>query len=295
MLATLAATLATTLAVASPTQAPTNLSVMTYNIWVGGTRHQPLSQTVAAIKAAQADIVGVQEPGPNLQALADALGYHASPEAAILSRFPIAESFDVPDVNWGGVKIVLPSGQTIFVYNCHLTAYPYGPYELRDKRATTPEALAEVERASGRLPQVQRMLADIATRVPDQATVFFTGDFNAPSHLDWVESTKSRTFGLAMPWPVSKAVHAAGFRDSFREIHPDPAKTPGFTWSPGYPVPNIAEDDVMDRIDFVYFRGPNVQLKSTHVVAEKGPHTDIPLDPWPSDHRALVSRFQINR
>ena len=270
------------------------IKVMTYNIWVGGTRHQPLSQTVEAIRASGADIVGIQEPGSNLDDIANALGWNYSSQSAIISRFPILEEWDVQGARWGGTRIQTPDDEILYVYNTHLTAYPYGPYEIRDKNATTQAEIDQVEINSGRVPEVKRMLADIQTRVSRNARVVFTGDFNAPSHLDWTKDTAKRTFGISVAWPVSTGVKGAGFVDTYRFLNPSPIRKPGFTWSPGYPVPNIADDDVMDRIDFVYSKGQGLTPVLSQIVAETGPITDIAVDPWPSDHRAVVTTFRLD-
>lgn len=267
--------------------------VMTFNIWVGGTRHQPISQTVRAIEAARADIVGIQEPGRSLDTIGQGLGWNVSSKASVVTKHKIVADWNVEGASWGGAEIELPDGRRVFAYNCHLTAYPYGPYEVRDGNAKTVQEVVDVETRSGRLPQVKAMLADMAQRTKPGDAVVFTGDFNAPSHLDWIDATKNRTFGLVMPWPVSKAVEDAGFKDSYRVIHPSNIRKPGFTWSPGYPVGNFEQDDVMDRIDFVYFRGRGLTVRSAEVVAEKGAVTDIPVDPWPSDHRAVVAGFRL--
>ena len=37
-----------------------DLRVMSYNIWVGGTHSQPLSQTIRAVQRSGADIIGIQ-------------------------------------------------------------------------------------------------------------------------------------------------------------------------------------------------------------------------------------------
>ncbi|MCG9895983.1 MAG: endonuclease/exonuclease/phosphatase family protein [Fimbriimonadaceae bacterium] len=265
-----------------------SVRVMSYNIWVGGTRSQPLSQTVRVLKESNADIIGIQEPGENLIPLARQTGLRVAREAAILTRYRVLESWDVPGARWGGARLRTPDGREIWAYNTHLTAYPYGPYEVRDGKAKTEAEAIEVERAAGRLPEVQAMLADIRRRVPKDAAVVFTGDFNAPSHRDWARPTE-RTFNLAVAWPVSRAVEQAGFVDTYRRVHRDVQKKRGFTWSPGYPVPNLEPNDVMDRIDFVYARGRGLRVQDAIVVAETGPFTDLAIDPWPSDHRAVLA------
>jgi hypothetical protein len=58
------------------------------------------------------------------------------------------------------------------------------------------------------------------------------GDFNCPSHLDWTEATKAQHGGWAYKWPATSLLqNGTKLVDTFREIHPDPAKVPGNTWS----------------------------------------------------------------
>ena len=84
----------------------------------------------------------------------------------------------------------------------------------------------------------------------------------------------------------------SGFTDSYRAAHPDPVKNPGLTWTPGYPHPYVREIETHDRIDFVW--AANAQTVSSEIVGEAGnPEVSISLTPWPSDHRAVVSTFQV--
>lgn len=270
------------------------LRVMTYNVWVGGDRVQPLSQTAQVIRTAKADVVGFQEANQNIAKIAEELNWNVSEKAAIATHFEILEEWGFDGARHGGVKVRVSDHVVAIIHNIHLTAYPYGPYEARDKKAKTIEEIEKVERDSKRVGEVESLLKMADARADKDLPTFLTGDFNAPSHLDWVEATKTRTFGFVMPWPVSKAVERAGFKDGFRVMHRDPVKKPAYTWSPGYPVGKLEADDVMDRIDFVYFRGKGVRPFGAFVVGEKGPMTDIPVDPWPSDHRAVAVDFLID-
>lgn len=280
------------LAVAALAPAAFEFRAMSFNIWVGGTQFQPLSQTVEVIRRSGADIVGIQEPGENLGRIAEGLGWNRSDQAAIITRFEIVEDWKVAGNRWGGAKIKLPNGEHILFYNDHFNAYPYGPYEVRDKKVADERAAHLVEEGAGRVGQMLRILADLAGRADRNLPVVFVGDFNSPSHLDWVASTREHNFGLEVRWPVTVLAEAAGFRDALRVLHPDPAAKPAFTWSPGYPVGKIDADDVMDRIDFVIFRGALEALEAK-IVGETGPHTDLAVDPWPSDHRAVLVRFRL--
>jgi hypothetical protein len=84
----------------------------------------------------------------------------------------------------------------------------------------------------------------------------------------------------------------AGIVDSYRAIHPDPVAAPGFTWTPGYPAPFVYDWDVHDRIDFVWAAGPAVALGS-QVIGESGANADLVVTPYPTDHRGVVSTFEV--
>ena len=179
--------------------------------------------------------------------------------------------------------------------NVHLPSDPYGPDVLRDG-ATLEEALA-LERKV-RLPKIAPYLDVLPSLVASGIPVFLTGDFNAPAHTDWTaEMVGSRPFlDYAVDWPVSTAVAAAGFRDSWREAHPGPLANPGLTWwaaRPPLEAYTPGENDAQDRIDFLWFAGPATLHTSEIVGEENGPEVSFSVMPWPSDHRAVVSSFTV--
>jgi endonuclease/exonuclease/phosphatase family metal-dependent hydrolase len=266
------------------------LRVMTFNIWVGG-EQVDFDKVVEAIEVAGADIVGIQEAGGNLERLADELGWFHLEERGrhqqIISRYPLIRG-PHPDVF---VYALVDEAHAVAISNVHLTAYPYGPYELRDG-ATVEEALAMEERHLDELEQHFAVLPELAA---EDVPVFFVGDLNVPSHLDWTEAAADASgewFRTAIDWPVSVRLDELGFRDTFREVRPDEVATPGYTWTPGYPPPEMTDDEVHDRIDYVYAAGPSTTLDSA-VVGEEHPISDLVVDPWPSDHRAVVSEFEV--
>ena len=131
--------------------------------------------------------------------------------------------------------------------------------------------------------------------------MFFTGDFNAPSWRDWTPEVvdalgwqpttlRYRAPRFSVRWPTSLVMERAGFRDSFREVQPDAIADPGFTWTSGHP--GISPWDVFDRIDFVWAAGSSETL-SSRVVGDDDPMSDVVVEPWPSDHRAVVSTFDV--
>ncbi|MBF8291002.1 MAG: hypothetical protein HW391_1970 [Chloroflexi bacterium] len=85
----------------------------------------------------------------------------------------------------------------------------------------------------------------------------------------------------------------AGFTDSYRAVHPDPVARPGFTWTAGYPRERKGAE-VHDRIDWVLTAGPIASVASAVVGESAYEDTGIAVDPWPSDHRAVVSTLEVS-
>ncbi len=259
------------------------LRVMSFNILRGGRfLGQPLAQTAAAIRAAGADIVGLQEQQGSAAELAAELGFGCavqSASTAIISRFPIVQSNEL------GALLLLPGGREAWVFNVHLTPYPYQPYDIRDGKLSTA---AQAEAAAAAVRDGPALAARIAGAM-EQGPVFLVGDFNEPSHRDWIDAARERHFGWTVVWPVSSAVAGAGMCDAWRTCHPDPLAMPGDTWTPLGDEP----DEVHDRIDRVYFAGAGVSVLAAQVVGEAAAHADLVVHPWPSDHRAVVAAFSL--
>ena len=279
------------------------VSVMTQNIFYGGDDYQlstgqfcpvtdgcprALHRLAHIIAVSGADVVGVQEAERNTRRLARLLGWHASPRAHVISRFPILD----PPNSHGLFTYVEPTpGHVIAVANTHLPSTPYGPYRVR-----AGWSRHRVLRLEQRLRL--RALAPVLKRLPRLAArgipVFLTGDFNSPSYLDWTPKVARARADVpyAVRWPASKALAEAGFRDSYRDAHPDPVADPGFTWSPG--GPETQKHDFPDRIDWVLHSGP-ATTTSSRLVGERGnPQVDLAFrPPYPTDHRGVVSSFDV--
>ena len=284
--------------------APTvRVSVMTQNIFYGGDDYQlstgqfcpvangcphALHRLAHIIAASGADVVGVQEAERNTRRLAALLGWHADPRAHVISRFPILD----PPHSRGLYTYVEPvPGRVIAVANTHLPSTPYGPYRVR--AGWSHDRVMQLERSLRRsaLAPVLRRLPRLAARgIP----VFLTGDFNSPSYLDWTPRVARARADVpyAVRWPASKALADAGFRDSYRDAHPDPVANPGYTWSPG--GPETHRHDFPDRIDWVLHSGPAATVASRLVGEEGNPQVDLAFPaPYPTDHRGVVSTFDV--
>ena len=270
------------------------LKVMEFNIEYGGTLIS-FDKVVEAIKLADPDVVGLEEAETNAPRLAKAVGFpYASSGMHIISKYPILE----PSGSQGAYAFIeVRPGQVIALSNVHLPSDPYGPYWLRDGKSV--DAVLKLER-SLRLPALAAQQKVLPPLIDSGMPVFMTGDFNTPSYRDWTaEMVGTRKhLDTVVKWPVSVAVEGMGFRDSYREAHPDPVAVPGLTWWAARPkapewAGNPTEKDPQDRIDFIYAAGDSKTLAS-EVIGEKGAAgVTKTVTPWPSDHRAVVSSFDV--
>lgn len=299
--------------VSTPLSAETTLRVMSYNVWgAGGNEGKGIEETVAVIKAAGADIVGLQETklegddctadncpalGNSIaSALAAALGWHVYDQTqtngalwanAVISRFPIGPA----SANDLGVSIGV-QGRQVWLFNIHHDDEPYQPYQLLGIEygpapfiKTEAEAIDFATRTRG---AAMDLLAEDMKAADNADAVFVTGDFNEPSHLDWTDAAiAAGNHPVKVEWPTTKRLTDAGFTDAYRAANPDPVAKPAYTWTPKYD--EAATDDHPDRIDFVFAKGAGLAVKGASIVGEDGPRSDIKVMPWPSDHRAVVA------
>jgi len=264
------------------------LKIMIFNIWLGGDQVN-FTRTLEAIRAADPDILLLQEAEGKTRVIAEALGYaHAAERWHMASRYPI---FDPPAADADYALVELRPGRFVAVSNIHLTSDPYGPYAVREGKTAEEVLTLETET---RLPEIQVYIDQLKPVAASGIPVFIGGDFNAPSRLDWTEAMVGKRPHLkyVLDWPVSKALADAAFRDSYREAHPDPIANPGITWSSGYPVPHLQPDEAVDRIDQIHALGNSTTTGSQIAGESGGPDIEIGIDPWPSDHHGVVSTFQ---
>ena len=270
--------------------------VMTFNTWYsaqygfGG-----LERVAEIISSLNIDIIGFQETDPNsiieIKTLLSSYdGYdqlYSTPSQSnisILSKFPI---LDVYDYNLYGIGAdLLISSDTLKFISSHLTAYPYGPYDLYDGISIDEVISNELSTRYSENLEIYNQIIVNPLNNPN-LPVIYVGDHNTPSMLDWSYDNINQNFGYEIVWPVSEFLLNNGFYDSFRELHPNVNENSGLTWSPGYPKNIFDTWDVHDRIDMIYYKQGNKQnlypLKSFV----------YDCDPWPSDHRAVITEFSI--
>ncbi len=276
----------------SGTASTMDLRVMEFNVEYGGTVAD-FSGVPAAIEAAGADVVAIEEGYANMPAIADSVGWpYYDNRSQVMSRFPILR----PAGNRPYVLVEVAPGRVIAVANVHLPSTSYGPFKAQDG-ASADEIVATEEHK--RVPVVEPALGALEPLAAQGVPVFLAGDFNAPSHLDWTREAVGARDQIRFPlaWPVSLVVEESGLVDSYRAANPDPVADPGLTWPANRPVVQgynpSRKGAPADRIDFIYAGGPATVTESLLVGEEGGPGVDVPVSPWPTDHRAVVSTFDV--
>ena len=267
---------------------------MTWNIWHGGLHgtkadefKKDTANTLNVLKVLQyekADVLLMQETYCCGMEIAQQAEYphsvRASSNLSIHSRYPIIDSIKIfKPFNAHAVVIDIDEQKLLFVN----TWLHYLPDSFESIKELTPDSLIANE-APTRLKEITAIISAVDSlekrlNIP----VIMGGDFNSPSHLDWVESTREFHYGKVVAWPVSKLMLLHGYTDSFREAHPDPTQTLEGTW--GYLSPR---DIISDRIDFIYYKGQSLKTLSSKIVME---------DPeggfFNSDHRAVLTKFEL--
>ncbi|MDG3004441.1 endonuclease/exonuclease/phosphatase family protein [Paludisphaera mucosa] len=267
--------------------------VLTWNIWRGGERAMDEAAAEAklakqkrvadVIRASGADVVAMVETYGSGEAIARELGFHFRPRGtnvSLLSRWPIGRDLSVyKPFHCVGAMIEPPGGPPIAVYSVwiHYVDDVWTDPKSRDGRSA--EKLVADDGAS-RVVEVRAILDGVAEKTaeaPGVATIV-AGDFNSNSHLDYAETARDQ-YGMVVPWPVTKAVADAGFRDAYRVCNPAVDRAKDRTWSPRFP------EQIQDRIDFVFWKGDAIfPLSARRIDQSEGA--------WPSDHAAVLVEFE---
>ena len=236
------------LAAPVPARAQDDVKVMTFNVWLGGDVVD-FGKVGEVIRDSGADIVGLQEAEGNTRRIAEAAGWpYWSDRLHVVSRYPL---IDPPEARGRYVLAQIRPGQVFALGNVHLTSDPYGPDAVQAGRSL--RQVLRLERST-RLPEIRAALRGLRPALRAGVPTLLTGDFNTPSHLDWTPAAVGirEQVRYAVPWPVTQAIAAAGFRDAYRATHPDPVAAPGITWTFGTPFPRLPPDLAVDRIDMIH-------------------------------------------
>ena len=259
---------------------------MTWNIWHGGRedgeRIGP-QRVVDVIRQSKADIVAMQETYGSGEWISQQLGFHFHPRGtnvSIHSRYPVLEDISVFEkFKCVGALLELPEERKIAFYSIWL---PYnkeiwveGTRNVNDLDSMKYACDASREDLEKMWGLIQQRLSDAKyAGIP----VVIAGDFNSMSHLDYIKPFRNQFDGVVLDWPTSHILSDAGFRDTWREIHPEVDRRKDRTWTPRFPKQQ------QDRIDFIYYRGARLEVRDAVVIDEH-------VQKFPSDHAALVTEF----
>ena len=249
-------------------------------------------------------------------------------DSGLLSRHPITDSTTVfPEKNDHGSIYRMTShidGHKIAIYTAHLDYLNDAYYNVRGYDGSTwkpipiPQTVLEVlkvNNASLRDDAIREFIATAKKDIAEGTIVILGGDFNEPSHLDWIRETKDLYDhnGLIIPWTVTLILDNNGFIDTYRTLYPNVLDYPGFTFpadNPLRPVEKLTwtpNADERERIDYVfYYPHKNLKLEDAIIFGPKGSivksqrleetSKDLFLKPegtWPTDHKGLLVTFKL--
>lgn len=269
---------------------PNAFRVLQWNIWHGG-RHVPLKgheRIIELLKASKADIITMQEGYGFQEKIAAALNYHlqtpsSSDNLCLYSRYPLEKQETISKFCSNPGIVRLGEGRSLLVDACW-TRYSYNPdYTGSFADPSHDPAVWVAEDSIRPMADVQRMLdKDVAPVLARQnMPVILGGDFNSCSHLDWTERAAHLHGGFgSVLFPASRFLVERGYKDSFREVHPNEVARPEGTFAGIYGQLDFA------RIDFIYYQG-GIRAVSSKIV-QTSPEID---DIWASDHSAVMTTF----
>lgn len=249
-------------------------------------------------------------------------------DTGLLSRHPITDSLTVfPEKDDHGSIYKLTShikGHKIAVYTAHLDYLSDAYYNVRGYDGSTWEEIPipqtvrevlEINDASQRDDAIRDFIAAAQKDIEEGTIVILGGDFNEPSHLDWIRETKDLYDhnGLIIPWTVPLLLDNAGFIDTYRSLYPDVLNYPGFTFPADNPLIAVEKltwapkSDERDRIDYIFYHphpaielqdaiifGPQGSIVKSQRIAEKSKDKFLlPMGVWPTDHKGLLVTFKV--
>lgn len=284
-----------------------DLTVLSWNVWHGGhSKAYPekgCEGTIGILKKSKADVILMVETYGAAPMIADSLGYQynlISSNLCIFSRYPIVKKYAFPDsiatFNFGGVEIDM-DGTPVRLFDTWLHYLPDMRLVPTDKTEQEILAWDDVGTRDEEIRKIIGVLKPILAE-SDSIPVIMGGDFNSHSHLDWTEATKNlyNHGGAVVNWTVSKAMERAGFKDSFREINPDPIKNIGTTWLTD--ADSLETVNRQDRIDFIYYQGKTIQAVASECYDTiLGEMFSFKGDDffYASDHGFVLTTFKIEK
>jgi exonuclease III len=318
------------------------VTILQLNLWVECTKvekaHQYLTEQIAYLQpdiATFCELYKGEKDDPVIPKLINelkkqGLSYYSAQidGRAIISVYPIIEKEKINEWMFKAVLdiygkrvAVYPSHSEYRYYTCY---YPrgYNDGSVNWNKLSTPitdvKEILSKNRKSGRIESAQAFIKSAKKEIAKGALVFFAGDLNEPSHLDWQKNTKKIRdhHGCVVNWDTSKLLYKNGFKDAYRKFHPDAVDYPGFTFPADNKNVNTdvltwADDaDERERIDFIYYyprkdlhlksakiAGPSGSIIRSKRVEENSKDVFVSSNKshWPSDHKGVLITFILKR
>ncbi|WP_170308064.1 discoidin domain-containing protein [Paenibacillus dakarensis] len=308
----------------------TPIRVMEWNILNGGRDAggaENVNQMIEAIRHHNPDILFLVETYSSGEIIAEGLNagvpedeqYHAiqisrDPDREpgldnlwIFSRFPVKELFPIlkssaymADYHFGGVKVQLPDGQELNLFDTWIHHEGGAVKTLNQtvgeityglpRTYTNTEILATD--TVYRLGMIRKILnGNLPTYLKgDPSPVIMAGDFNTLSRTDWSERFADAPGhgGLVLPWAVTGLIEDYGFTDSYRWAHPDARLNPGGTL-----IPDFGFRMIPARIDYIWTLGEQIRILNSQTFDKRLPGHEMPGYSFYSDHAALITDLVI--
>lgn len=270
----------------STKQSPKELKVMVWNIWHGvhSVKYpdKACEGVLGMLKKSEADVILMIETYGSSANVADKLGFYhrlISSNLSIYSRYPIIKTYTLPEdslstfstFNLGGVEIDM-DGTKVRLFDTWLC----------------------YKGDSTRVPQIKQILPALAPFIAeaDEIPLIMGGDFNCRSHLDKTETTDMYRRGVLIDWTVTKDMEKVGFKDSYRELYPDPVANKGVTIG----LRRESERNRGGRIDYIFYTGKTIQAteSETHYGYRGEMYSFYGEDFfYGSDHGMVLTTFKI--
>ena len=134
---------------------------------------------------------------------------------SIISKFPIINTYDY-NLYGIGVDLLISNSDTIKFVSSHLTAYPYGPYDLYE--GVSVEEVMNNELSTRYLENldIYNQIINNPLNNPN-LPIIYVGDHNTPSLLDWKNDNINQNFGFEIGWPVFESEDAQEGLAAFSE------------------------------------------------------------------------------
>src|SRR5262245_14904875 len=158
--------------------APIRLKVMTFNIQYGAS-YSTVDAVAKAIRKADADVVGIQEPYGLTRKIARLLGWYAAPAMHMVSRFPIVRpsTGTVPGSPGGRIPdgmvayVLLGDGAVAAIAQTHTPWFPDGIRVMLQGGTPQEVGAADLHKVEWTQPHLDATVAPIDDGLP----TFFVG------------------------------------------------------------------------------------------------------------------------